>query len=233
MNWQRGYKLSLLSQLPLFRMITTVQIYLGHFFFFIKSQDWVFSCQKYQTAAAAMKGPGKSRAVPLTARSNPTPLLCATPVTSARTQGGLNHTFCSQKDSWPGFWGSNLNKTTWNKGKSRLTTCSANGIYASWLSTPSPKVLRCRPGLNRDTGMTCNRALRSPSHCFLSPLKLTARFVLAGPETCYLGRPKDYQPHHTPRQDSTQRCQNTSGLHSAIFIAFASKSFPALNWDFN
>lgn len=34
MNWQRGYKLSLLSQLPLFRIITTIQIYLGHFFFF-------------------------------------------------------------------------------------------------------------------------------------------------------------------------------------------------------
>lgn len=35
MNWQRGYKLSLLSQLPLFGMITTVQIYLGPLFFVV------------------------------------------------------------------------------------------------------------------------------------------------------------------------------------------------------
>lgn len=34
MNWQRGYKLSLLSQLLLFRMIRTAQICWGHFFFF-------------------------------------------------------------------------------------------------------------------------------------------------------------------------------------------------------
>lgn len=35
MQWQRVYKFSLLSQVVLFRIITTVQIYLG--------QDWVFS----------------------------------------------------------------------------------------------------------------------------------------------------------------------------------------------
>lgn len=123
MNWQRGYKLSLLSQLPLFRIITTIQIYLGHFFFFffIKSQDCIFSCQKCPIAAAAMKSPGKCRAVPLTARSNPTPLLYAMSMTSAHKQGGLNRTFRNQKGSPLGFWGSNPNKTLWNKDRSRLT----------------------------------------------------------------------------------------------------------------
>lgn len=194
MNWQRGYKLSLLSQLPLFRMITTVQIYLGHFFF-IKSQDCVFSCQKCPIAAAAMKSPGKCRAVPLTARSNPTPLLYAMPMTSAHKQGGLNHTFHNQKGSPLGFWGSNPNKTLWNKQRSRLTSHSTTGIHT--IHTFSELVWHA-------TGHS-----RSPSHCFLSPLKLSGWFVLAGPEFCYLSRPKDYQPRYTCRQDSTQQCQNT------------------------
>lgn len=138
MNWQRGYKLSLLSLLSLFRVIPTAQIYLGHYFgfFSIKTQDWVFSCQKYQTAADATKGPGKSRAVPLPARSNPTLLLNAMPMTSAHKQGGLNLTFCKQKGSSLCFWGSNSYKTLRNKKRSGLTICSTTGIYTSWLSTP-------------------------------------------------------------------------------------------------
>lgn len=114
MNWQRGYKLSLLSQLLLFRMIRTAQICWGHFFFFTKSHNWVFSCQKYQTVAAAMKGPGECRAVPLTARSNATPLLHTTPGTSAHERSGLHPTFRNQGCSLLGFQGSSPYKTLWN-----------------------------------------------------------------------------------------------------------------------
>lgn len=70
MNWQRGYKLSLFSQQPLFRMMVSVWIYLRFLGFFLIN-TWVLS------APAGDKGPGKSRAVPLMERSNPTPLLRA------------------------------------------------------------------------------------------------------------------------------------------------------------
>lgn len=77
MNWQRGYKLSLLSQLSLFSMIISVWIYLRGFgcFFFFKLI--LGSHQQYWTAPAGNKGPGKCRATPLMERSNPTALLHA------------------------------------------------------------------------------------------------------------------------------------------------------------
>lgn len=78
MNWHRGYKLTLLSQLPLFRMITSFQIHLGSVFIIIKSQDCFVKKKKinkkYWTATAGNSSPDKSRAVPQMA-SNPTPLL--------------------------------------------------------------------------------------------------------------------------------------------------------------
>lgn len=60
MKRQRGYRFSLLSQVLLFRIITTVQIYVGR----------IGSLLKYPRSAR--KGPGKCKAVPSTARSNST-----------------------------------------------------------------------------------------------------------------------------------------------------------------
>lgn len=121
MNWQRGYKLSLLSQLPLFRMITTVQIYLGHLvFFLLRARIESFLVRNIKQLQLLGK------------------VLASAELCLWLQQGGLTRTFRNRTDSPLGSCGSNPNKTLWNKERYRPTTCSTTGICASWLATASP-----------------------------------------------------------------------------------------------
>lgn len=174
MRWQRGYKLSLPSQVLLFSVITTVHIYLG--------QDWVFSeiskiCHErsWQVQSCAFNSK-KQLNIPC--------YVCEVSTWAGWAKPHLlqHKTVQSLVSKVP-----NLRKPS---GIKSFKLCSTSGIYTR------------HPHLSEPAGHTSEHS-RSPSHCFLPPLKLSGWFVLAGLEFCHLVKPKDYQPYHTCRQDST------------------------------
>lgn len=173
MKWQRGYKFSLLSQVLLFKIITTVQIYLG--------QDWISSkiskiCQK------------RSWQVQSCALNSKKQLYTPSYVCEVRTwaRWAKPHLLQHRKVQ-------SLVSEVPNLGKpSRI---KSSRLFASQLDTQGTHTSQ-KPQ---------NTHLSTQGHqvivSYTSAIEQLACFSWAGILSSW--QPKDYQPFHTCRQDST------------------------------